>query len=50
MPSLISRFLTHTSCRLVSDSDMYLASVDDNATVFCAQEFHAKIPPASFTK
>ena len=39
MPSLENKFLTHTSWQLVSDNDMYSASVEESAMVFYVRMF-----------
>jgi len=49
MPSSENRFLTQTSWQLVSDKDMYSASVEESATVFCICMFQLNIALASFT-
>ena len=48
IPSSPKSEFTHTNCLHVSDSDIYLASVEESATVRCALQFQLNIPLANF--
>ena len=50
IPSSDKRDFIQTACRLQSDNAIYLASVLDSATVFCARDCHAKAAPAIIKK
>ena len=39
-----------TTCLLVSESDMYSASVEESAIDFCALEFQQNVPFVNFTR
>jgi hypothetical protein len=47
-PSLLNSVLTHTNCLLTLESNIYSASVEDSATVFCALEFQLNTAEAIF--
>ena len=50
VPSLDRRDLIQTTCQLQSDKAIYLASVLDKATVFCAWDCHENEAPANWKK
>ena len=50
IPISLKSVQIQTTCLLVSESDMYSASVEESAIDFCALEFQQDTPFASFTK
>ena len=49
-PSSVNKDFIQTVCRQVSDRAIYLASVDERATVFCRCDTQKTVPAASFIK